>query len=180
MKKPADTPFPFYSAQNYRPEDSVGHLLHKIMNHLAVAIEQQLAPTDLTYAQWLPVFKLFIGKATTAAELARECRLDAGSTTRMLDRMEAKGLCERQRSETDRRVVHLALTEAGTRAAEGIPAILSSVQNAHLAGFSPEEFETLKSLLRRIVDNAEALNNAAPLNEPTVSAQSTDSPKTTP
>lgn len=171
MKKTATPNHQFYRAEAYRPEESVGHLMHKIMNHLAVAIEHQLAPTDLTYAQWLPVFKLSTGMATTAAELARECRLDAGATTRMLDRMEAKGLCERQRSEADRRVVHLALTEAGTRAAEGIPAILSQVQNAHLAGFSQEEFETLKSMLRRIVDNAQALNTQP---------SPTDSSKTTP
>ena len=99
-----------------------------------------------------------MGRANTAAELARECNLDAGATTRLLDRLEAKGLCERKRSESDRRVVHIALTEAGTRAAEGIPAVLCEVQNTHLAGFSVEEFETLKGLLRRILDNARALN----------------------
>jgi DNA-binding HxlR family transcriptional regulator len=39
--------------------------------------------------------------------------IDAGAITRMLDRLEAKGLVERVRSETDRRVVHVRLTEAG-------------------------------------------------------------------
>ncbi len=151
----------FYRAKGYRPEDSVGYLMHSIMNHLAVAIEQQLAHTTLTYAQWLPVFKLYTGQATTAAELARECRLDAGATTRMLDRMEAKGLCERQRSQSDRRVVNIALTAAGTQAAQGIPALLSGVQNAHLAGFSVAEFETLKALLRRILGNAKAMHGQA-------------------
>jgi DNA-binding MarR family transcriptional regulator len=130
-----------------------------------------LAPTGLTDAQWLPVFKLYMGKASTAAELARECRLDAGATTRMLDRMEAKGLCERKRSEEDRRVVQLALTETGIAAAAGIPAILSSVQNAYLAGFSQEEFDTLKNLLRRIVANTQTIHSET---------ISTDSSKTTP
>jgi DNA-binding MarR family transcriptional regulator len=151
----------FYRAKNYNPEESMGYLMRNIMNLVAQAIEREFGPTDLTNAQWLPLFKLYIGSATTAAELARECNLDAGATTRLLDRLEAKGLCERRRSESDRRVVHIALTEAGTRTAEGIPAVLCEVQNAHLQGFSAEEFETLKSLLRRILDNAKTLNQAA-------------------
>ena len=159
MKKRATPHHQFYRAENYRPEESVGYMMRVIMNHVSQAIEAQLAPTGLTSAQWIPVFKLYMGNANTPAELARSCNLDAGATTRMLDRMEAKGLCERKRSEEDRRVVQLALTEAGTAAAAGIPVILSSVQNAYLAGFSQEEFDTLKSMLRRIVDNAQALNN---------------------
>ena len=160
MKKTASDVPSFYQAKGYKPEDSVGYLMRNILNLVAQAIEREFAPTELTNAQWMPLFKLYMGRANTAAELARECNLDAGATTRLLDRMEAKGLCERKRSESDRRVVHIALTEAGTRAAEGIPAVLCQVQNTHLQGFSPEEFETLKGLLRRILDNARALNAA--------------------
>jgi DNA-binding MarR family transcriptional regulator len=75
----------------------------------------------------------------------------------MLDRLEAKGLCQRKRSEEDRRVVHIALTEAGEAAAAEIPRVLSGVQNAHLAGFSAEEFETLKSLLQRVLANSKTI-----------------------
>ncbi len=160
MKKNAQVPTPFYDAKRYKPEDSIGYLMRNILNLLAHAIEREFAPTDLTNAQWMPLFMLCAGRAHTAAELARECNLDAGATTRLLDRMEAKGLCERKRSASDRRVVHIALTEAGIRAAEAIPAVLCEVQNAHLEGFSPEEFDTLKGLLRRILTNAKALNTA--------------------
>ena len=105
------------------------------------------------------------------AELARACELDNGATTRLLDRMEAKGLVQRVRSEQDRRVVNIQLTPAGTQAAADIPQVLCEVQNTHLEGFSAEEFENLKGYLRRILDNAQrikAANNAA------ISAPSTD------
>jgi DNA-binding MarR family transcriptional regulator len=65
------------------------------------------------------------------------------------------------RSETDRRVVNLELTPAGTQAASEIPEILSGVQNAHLAGFSAEEFETLRTYLRRILNNAQSIADQA-------------------
>ena len=154
-------PTVFYQAESYRPEDSVGYLMRQILNRVGQDVERQLAHTDLTNAQWIPLFKLYSGQATTVAELARECHLDAGAMTRMLDRLEAKGLCKRVRSETDRRVVNIELTTAGTKSASDIPEILSGVQNAHLAGFSAEEFETLREYLRRILNNAQSIADLA-------------------
>ena len=160
MKK-ASPPCVFYAAESYRPEDSVGYLMRQILNRVGHEIERQLAHTDLTNAQWIPLFKLYSGQASTVAELARECHLDAGAMTRMLDRLETKGWCKRVRSETDRRVVNIELTAAGTQSASDIPEILSGVQNAHLAGFSPEEFETLREYLRRILNNAQSIADLA-------------------
>ncbi len=147
----------FYNALGYDPEESVGYLMRRVLAKVAHEVERQLESSDLTNAQWVPLFKLSIGKASTVAELARECHLDAGAMTRLLDRLEVKSLCRRVRSVADRRVVNIELTEAGRVAAARIPAVLSQVQNAHLAGFSTEEFVTLKSYLRRILGNAQNL-----------------------
>lgn len=146
----------FYRAGDYVPEDSVGYLMRRILLAFAHDIEQQLEPSGLTNAQWVPLLKLSRGQASTVAELARGCQLDAGAMTRLLDRLEAKGLCRRVRSVADRRVVNIELSEEGRSAAAAIPAVLCGVQNAYLGGFSVEEFETLKGLLRRILANAQA------------------------
>jgi DNA-binding MarR family transcriptional regulator len=164
---------PFYSAENYQPEASVGYLMRSILNHVAQAVDRELAHTDLTNAQWIPLFKLYTQQASTVAELARACDIDTGATTRMLDRMEAKGLCQRVRSEQDRRVVNIALTPAGRAAGANIPRILSEVQNAHLAGFSPEEFEALKGYLARILDNAQRIKAEAQIPSATPSTSHT-------
>ena len=100
-----------------------------------------------------------MGLASTVAELARECDLDAGSMTRLLDRLEAKELVRRSRSVNDRRVVNLALTDTGRAAAKGIPDVLCSVQNQLLAGFSVEEWQTMKGFLRRMLETAQRIQN---------------------
>jgi DNA-binding MarR family transcriptional regulator len=150
----------FYAAKTYTPADSVGHMMRLSLSLMAQSIEHELEPTGLTNAQWLPLYKLHLGVATTVAELARECNHDAGSMTRLLDRLEAKELCRRVRSSDDRRVVNLELTDAGRAAAEHIPAILSDVQNAYLAGFSHAEWTALKGYLSRILDNGKTLQAA--------------------
>ena len=147
----------FYSARDYQPEDSMGYLMRQILNGFAQQIEAQLAHTELTNAQWIPLFKLYMGKASTVAELARECQLDAGAMTRTLDRLEGKGLCRRERSASDRRVVNITLTDEGRTAAAEIPHVLSRVQNANLSGFSADEFETLKGYLRRLLANGQMI-----------------------
>jgi len=154
---PALVSHAFYQADNYQPEDSVGYMMRRILLSLAHSIETELAGSALTNAQWLPIMKLYLGHSSTAAELARDCQLDAGAMTRMLDRLEAKGLCSRSRSERDRRLVHIALTESGQRAAQTLPGVLSEVLNQHLAGMSAEEFATFKTLLQKMLSNGQAM-----------------------
>ena len=153
----APAPTVFYRPENYRPEESVGYLMKRILSTVADEIEREMGPNGLTNAQWIPLFKLYIGSASTVAELARECQLDAGAMTRLLDRLEAKGLLKRVRSSDDRRVVNLELTGDGRAAAKQIPQVLCRVQNAHMQGFTRAEWETLKSFLRRILETARAL-----------------------
>ena len=150
-------PAVFYRPENYRPEESVGYLMKRILSTVADEIEREMGPNGLTNAQWIPLFKLYMGPASTVAELARECQLDAGAMTRLLDRLEAKGLLKRVRSIDDRRVVNLELTPEGRTAAKQIPQVLCRVQNAHMQGFTHAEWETLKSFLRRILETARAI-----------------------
>lgn len=164
-KKPTTTAHPpatFYDPLNYTPEESVGFLMRQILTSVATQVEAELAHTELTNAQWVPLFKIYHGHASTVAEVARTCHMDTGAMTRLLDRLETKGLVQRQRSETDRRVVNIALTEAGTQAAQAIPHALSAVQNRALAGFSAEEFATLKQLLRRVLGNSQRASEETP------------------
>ena len=77
------------------------------------AAETAMRPHGLTSVQWAPLMIISRGGNPTAASLARDLNTDTGAMTRMLDRLEAKGLLQRTRSSTDRRVVELTLTDQG-------------------------------------------------------------------
>jgi DNA-binding MarR family transcriptional regulator len=151
----------FYRPEKYHPDESAAYLMRRILTCMAAEVDQALEPTGLTHAQWVPLVKLHLGYASTAAELARECTLDAGAMTRMLDRLEAKGLVTRVRSSQDRRVVKLELTGEGRATASQIPPVLCQVQNAFLQPLSIAEWEQLKNLLHRVLDNALARQGQA-------------------
>jgi DNA-binding MarR family transcriptional regulator len=145
---------PFYKPDSYQPDESLGYLMRRILSAFALAVDHELEPSGLTSAQWVPLFKLYMGHASTVAELARECQMDVGAMTRTLDRLEAKGLLRRVRSSEDRRVVNLELTTEGRATAKTIPAALCSVQNSHMRGFTVEEWQLLRSMLQRILGTA--------------------------
>jgi len=152
-------PADFYQADAYQAGESVGYLMRRLVQVITQDIGKRLEPHGMTHAQWGPLFKLRRCKEATVAELARELDMDPGAMTRLLDRLEAKGLCKRVRSAVDRRVVNVELTPDGEAASDKVPEALAAVMNDHLAGFSKSEWTALKGYLRRMLENADALKD---------------------
>lgn len=136
-----------------------GRLLKLVLSSLLRNIDARLQPLELTAMQWEPLLLLWVGRADTVAALARECHMDCGAMTRMLDRLEHKELVKRQRSDTDRRVVNLALTDKGHEAATAIPPVLRDELARHLRDFSDQETDLLICMLQRMLDNGADAEN---------------------
>jgi len=147
----------FYGSNRDQIVDSVGYKLLQLALAMRRETASRLLSLGLTEAQWRPLWMLKAGRADTPQALARVLGVDAGAMTRMLDRLEAKGLIGRVRSLTDRRVTQLRLTATGEAATEGIPEVVARVNNDYLLGFSQEEFEQLNALLARMRANGRAL-----------------------
>ena len=150
----------FYVPGQYTPDQSVGYLMRRVLSSILSQADAQLAPHDVTYVQYLPLYKLLSGDCNTVAALSRELEIDPGAITRALDRLEAKGLVRRERSTTDRRVVHLALTDEGRAVAAKVPRVLTEVLNGHLSDFNHAEWQQMLHLLQRMLANGEALRQA--------------------
>ena len=148
-----ENPKGLYNRDNYSLCESLGYLIKRASAMLSGAIDQELAPYDLTHQQFAILVILSELKCQTAASLARATCGDTGAITRMLDRLEAKDLVRRARSVTDRRVVNIELTPAGALCAEKMPLVAINVINRHLGGFDNQELESLKVFLRRLLDN---------------------------
>jgi len=134
--------------------------MRKVLSSLRSQVDARLAPCGMTYVQWLPLYKLLLLGDCSAAHLARELEMDPGALTRAIDRLATKGLVQRTRCAQDRRVVQLALTPAGQRAAAQVPAVLTEVLDAHLQGITAAEQALLQQLLGRMWANGEALRQA--------------------
>lgn len=141
-----------FTLRSYCVEDSVGYLLARARTKLVKSVDCQLSQYDITHAQGSILMMLFSNKCTTAAELARELYIDSASMTRMLDRLQKRGLIERMPRGDDRRVINLRLTDDGQALADQLPAVYTQVLNRNFADFSADEVATLKVLLRKLLE----------------------------
>jgi DNA-binding MarR family transcriptional regulator len=131
----------------------LGYLLARARAVLVRAAELDLGAHDITHAQGSILLMLANGKCSTAAELSRELTLDSASMTRMVDRLERRGLLERVARSGDRRVTDLHLTTEGRRLGALLPAVYSEVLKRSFAEFSVDEITQLRSLLTKFVDS---------------------------
>jgi DNA-binding MarR family transcriptional regulator len=135
---------------------NVGQLMSCARTSLLTSLDAELERFGLNGAQFLVLKHLGEGVARTAADLCRLNRYDTGAMTRILDRLEEKGLMRRERGREDRRVVFLRLAPAGRALLPRLMAVASRVLEVHLAGFSGAEIEALKGYLHRMIDNGQA------------------------
>ncbi len=111
-----------YDGETYEPRKGVGHLLHRVRTEMLAAVDrelaadEQLSALEVTSAQFIIIATLSMGGVKSAADLCKGISYDAGAMTRMIDRLEEKGLLSRSRDPGDRRLVNLELTEKGIAA----------------------------------------------------------------
>ena len=132
---------------------SVGHLMSRARTSLLAGLDAELERFGLSGMQFAVLKHLAEGAAETAADLCRYLHYDTGAMTRILDRLEQKGLMRRERCREDRRVVFLRLTAGGRAQLPRLLAAGTRVIDAHLAGFSQAEIDALKNYLGRMIDN---------------------------
>lgn len=143
-----------YTRENFQLTQSVGFHLNRARNSLLMEMDAALRPLDITAQQMGIMQSLMRGAANTPLEISRLLGIDTGLMTRMLDKLENKGLLQRQRSDEDRRVIHLILTPKGKAVGAQIPDIAPDVLNHRLRNFSKDEFNEFMRLLQKFVDGS--------------------------
>ena len=134
---------------------SVGYLMGRARASLLTGLDRELERFGLTGMQFAALKHLAEGAARSAADLCRFMHYDAGSMTRILDRLEEKGLVKRERGREDRRVVLLRIAPNGRAQLPRLMSVAARVLEGHLAGFSPAEIAALKSYLGRMIENGQ-------------------------
>jgi len=93
--------------------DHAGYWLSRLQAEVHGQLEKRLAEHGVTAAQWGVLIGLYQGASETVRGLASFLSVDGGAVTRLIDRLEGKGLVERKVDKADRRSVILTLSETG-------------------------------------------------------------------
>jgi DNA-binding MarR family transcriptional regulator len=113
-----------------------------------------LKPLDLTYTQYIVLLVLWEQDEITVGELCHRLRLDSGTISPLLKKLEATGYILRTRKKEDERVVSIRLTEAGRALQEKAKEIPQKIGSC--VKLAPEKAGALYALLYEILgDEAE-------------------------
>lgn len=131
-------------------QEEIVRLLMDLSRNLTNHYDARLAELHLTLPQAMLLRQL--GDALPMNAVAGKLHCDPSNVTGIVDRLEARGLIERQQLAGDRRVKHLALTAQGRRLRRRVETILSAAPG--LSALAASEQAALQDLLKRSLATA--------------------------
>ncbi|MGK4584089.1 MarR family winged helix-turn-helix transcriptional regulator [Kitasatospora sp. HPMI-4] len=148
--------------QLLRLDSQICFSLHAASRAFGGVYRVVLKDLGLTYPQYLVMLVLWEHGELPVKQIGEHLRLDSGTLSPLLKRLEAAGLVRRERSSEDERSVTVRLTDAG--AGLRAQALHAPRRIAAATGLPLTEIATLQTLLRRVtaaLDAAE-LDTTAP------------------
>jgi DNA-binding MarR family transcriptional regulator len=129
-------------------EEEVFLNLQRTANVLTGKIAYVLKPFDLTHIQY-NVLRILRGSAKGLAccEIGERLVTKDSDITRLLDRLEKRGLIARERYEKDKRVIIVKITEAGKLVLQALDADIDQAPRKYLGHLGKEMLEKLNALL---------------------------------
>jgi DNA-binding MarR family transcriptional regulator len=127
-------------------------LLHQLARDVTTTLDRRLAPLGVTTQQAALLHNAASGGASPS-QLMEAVGTDTAGMTKLLDRLEAKGLVERRPNPSDRRSVVIEPTERGLALVPELTPVFGEVARQLFAGFSDDEVANLTSCLRRMGEN---------------------------
>lgn len=109
-----------------------------------------LEELELTYPQYLVMLVLWEQETQTVNQLGEKLKLDSGTLTPLLKRMEHKAFITRIRSTVDQRIVNITLTKKGKLLKEIATCIPEKLMQA--MNVTVEELAVLKNIITKILD----------------------------
>lgn len=113
-----------------------------------------LKPLGLTYTQYVVLMVLWEKESVNVGQLGSTLRLDAGTLTPLLKRLEKDGYITRARSKEDERVTVINITAAGNalkKKCKDIPAKIACSNSA----LTKDEAQKLYKLLYKFLEESE-------------------------
>ncbi|CAL9617661.1 hypothetical protein SUDANB95_05738 [Actinosynnema sp. ALI-1.44] len=127
-------------------------LLHRAAQKLGAAAQEASSVHGITTRGQLVLTALTTGTPRrTQLALGTALGLDKTTLTAELDRLERAGLVIREADPTDRRVRFPAITEKGREVQSEVQALHTTAENTFTAALDPQERQTLRTLLERVI-----------------------------
>jgi DNA-binding MarR family transcriptional regulator len=134
-------------------EAHLGFWLRFVSNHVSIRFQQQLEAKGVTVTEWVALRTLWSQEETTHAELIQALGMTKGAASKVVSRLQEKGLAGRQLVDGRAREQSLALTAAGKTMVPQL-AKLADANDSHFFGHLPaSERQALAQAMQDLVQH---------------------------
>lgn len=137
-----------------------GHHIRRLQQIAVAVFLQESESLGITPVQYAALQGVANAPGVDQRTLAGAIGLDTSTTASVIDRLEARGLMQRNASQTDRRVRLLTLTDAGRSELAAVLPAMQRAQERILAPLPQAERAEFMRMLRVLVSTNNALSRA--------------------
>lgn len=142
-----------------KEENSLGRLIYFTAQEMSNFAEKVLKPYDLTLEQLHLLKNMPEGQGLTQRELGGLANKKPANMTRILDRLESKGLMVRRDNPEDRRAALVYLTEKGRELTAKVQGGFEVYSSRFVRGITAEEQETTRKVMQKISQNLQEMTD---------------------
>jgi DNA-binding MarR family transcriptional regulator len=139
--------------QTVKSPHSIGYRIKLLSQLLTRQFQDKLEPFGLTPFHWVVLCCLWEQDGLATSDIGERLCQVGGTLTGVIDRMEERGLVQRERDQRDRRIWRIWLTEEGRKLEEILPPLALEVRETLLEGLSSEEQRQLSQYVDRMIAN---------------------------
>ncbi|CAO4166020.1 MarR family transcriptional regulator [Methylorubrum zatmanii] len=132
-------------------DNQLCYALYAAAHRMTKSYRPMLEQMGLTYPQYLVLLVLWESDGITVSEIGRRLRLDSGTLTPVLKRLETSGLLNRSRRQSDEREVEISLTDQGRALRAQAVAVRQSVMCQ--LNMSEPEIQAMRADLNALIEN---------------------------
>jgi DNA-binding MarR family transcriptional regulator len=131
----------------------LGFWLRFVSNHVSIRFQQLLEAKGVTVTEWVALRTLWGRNDTSHAELIQALGMTKGATSKVVSRLEEKGLAERQFASGKSRDQSLALTARGKALVPHLAALADANDEHFFSHLGARERQALMTAMQALVEH---------------------------
>lgn len=127
-------------------------MLHRTLDAVIPKYRAVFKEHGISEQQWRILRVLWERQSCTSAELAKIALLPSPSMVGIIDRMIKRSLVSRDRSEDDRRIVHVSLTDKGRDLQNELMPKIEAIYKTIINQCDPDAWQTMIDTMQIVID----------------------------
>ncbi|SPB17112.1 transcriptional regulatory protein [Caballeronia novacaledonica] len=133
-------------------ERHLGYWMRLVSNEVSNAFARALADRQISVAEWVALNHIASRAHSTSSAIATSIGMTRGAVSKILDKLESKGLVSRVASADDNRVQTLSLTRDARRLLPKLTAIADANDDHFFSVLDESDRNALRALLQKLAD----------------------------